>query len=220
MAFSLETYRVVLQGETPLLMNNGSIAPNPLHSISKLKKQFTGKRKKSDDDLNTIATLEWYTALYLDGEHEVILSDEDSDKDIITFGESKVTMLGGNIVKAMIVSAGKKNRRGTAYKESLKVSPVCDLKFDGNPDPNLMFQQSRFIDVRPVVVQRSRLMRTRPRIPNWELSFDLSFFSDVLNVAEIKESLDIAGNIIGLCDFRPACGGDFGMFSVTEFDKI
>lgn len=57
--------QIQIQGITAMLMNNAA-ALNPFDETVRQKKQLTAKRKKTDDDLETIAELEWRLSLYFD----------------------------------------------------------------------------------------------------------------------------------------------------------
>jgi len=75
------------------------------------------------------------------------------------------------------------------------------------------------IDRRPVVVNRSRIVRSRPLLKKWELSFIMEYDKDEVSKEVIKELLDYAGRRVGIGDFRPEKGGSFGRFIVTKFEN-
>jgi len=68
------------------------------------------------------------------------------------------------------------------------------------------------IDIRPVVIQRNRIMRARPCISEWacDLIFDID--TDFVTVDQVLELLNISGRVSGVCDFRPSCKGWFGKY--------
>lgn len=74
------------------------------------------------------------------------------------------------------------------------------------------------IDRRPVVVQRARIVRQRPVLNSWALSFRVEYDEDEIPKAVLKELLDYAGRRVGIGDFRPERGGSFGRFIVTKFE--
>ena len=76
------------------------------------------------------------------------------------------------------------------------------------------------IDARPVVIQRARIIRYRPRFDEWALDFTLQLLDDQLPVDIVKQVLDHAGLYIGIGDYRPDKGGKFGKFMVTKFEEI
>ena len=77
------------------------------------------------------------------------------------------------------------------------------------------------IDRQSVVVQRNRVLRSRPKIAEWKLKFDLLYNKDYIADPDIiKQILEEAGVKVGLLDFRPATGGQYGTFSVTKFVPV
>jgi len=76
------------------------------------------------------------------------------------------------------------------------------------------------VDARPVVIQKARIVRYRPRFDKWELDFTLRLHDDQLPTEVIKEILDYAGLYVGIGDFRPGKGGKFGKFMVTRFEEL
>lgn len=74
------------------------------------------------------------------------------------------------------------------------------------------------IDLRPVVVQRSRIMRARPRLDEWQLEFDIIYNEKTISdLQTIRMVLEEAGQRIGLLDNRPQKYGENGTFEVVKF---
>ncbi len=78
------------------------------------------------------------------------------------------------------------------------------------------------IDSRRVVIQRQGIVRSRPLIYPWVLTFqvkwetgDLGRGTDFVEVV-LRTLLERIGTSIGIGDFRPARGGRFGRFTVKE----
>ena len=79
------------------------------------------------------------------------------------------------------------------------------------------------VDIRRAVIQRQGIMRSRPNLFPWELSFIIQVAEeDFPNPAIIDESLkaimEDTGRRIGIGDFRPGCKGPFGRFQVTRWE--
>ncbi len=80
----------------------------------------------------------------------------------------------------------------------------------------LIFNGSYEIDARGAVVQRSRIVRWRPRFNNWKLQFTIDILDDEnISVPTLKEILERAGTTKGIGDYRPR----FGRFMVTKFSE-
>lgn len=79
------------------------------------------------------------------------------------------------------------------------------------------------IDVRPVVIQKSRVLKARPRIDNWQIEFDIIYNKKFLHptvLETLKVILEDAGTRVGLLDYRPQHMGWFGTFEVAEFKLV
>lgn len=73
------------------------------------------------------------------------------------------------------------------------------------------------IDQRPVVVQKARIIRARPRYDEWMATFTIIY--DPQLVTEPRMIVDIladAGQRVGACDYRPR----FGRFVVKEYTLL
>jgi len=125
----------------------------------------------------------------------------------------------GNIVipavniKACIRDAGanyKVSGRRSTFKSMIKAG--LDIK----PFPYVPLQHNGWeVDIRPVVVQRSRILRARPRFDEWALEFEIvNKDPTVIHKETLKKILTDAGKYYGLGDFRP----EFGLFRIEKFE--
>lgn len=69
------------------------------------------------------------------------------------------------------------------------------------------------IDKRPVVIQKARIMRCRPRLDKWQLEFQIEIYDSNISPKDINEILVYAGRFVGLGDYRPRNG----RFIITKF---
>lgn len=76
------------------------------------------------------------------------------------------------------------------------------------------------VDSRPCVVQRARIMRHRARLEKWSLTFCIQIEDSILEPSNVHEMLSDSGRRAGIGDFRPARGGPFGRFAVTQWKNI
>ena len=179
-----ETIKIV--GTTPLLMASERLA-NPIDPLSKQIKELTGKRKKTDDDLEQIARLEWEGHLYMNGEGPVI---------------------PGENVEAMIRDGAKFVRMGRNIQRGLQIlEQKVKLEYSGPRDIEGMWnQRDKFTDIRSVVLQKKRIMRCRPIFHEWSISFTVVASEELLNMNDILGYVKQAGDFVGLCDYRPRYG--------------
>jgi len=179
-----ETIKIV--GTTPLLMASERLA-NPIDPLSKQIKELTGKRKKTDDDLEQIARLEWEGHLYMNGEGPVI---------------------PGENVEAMIRDGAKFVRMGRNIQRGLQIlEQKVKLEYSGPRDIEGMWnQRDKFTDIRSVVLQKKRIMRCRPIFHEWSISFTVVASEELLNMNDILGYVKQAGDFVGICDYRPRYG--------------
>jgi hypothetical protein len=124
----------------------------------------------------------------------------------------------GALVKAAVnfKVAGK---RGKSYKDLIVANVIVDPEriphnvmvpeeLDADADKML------YLDVRPVIVQRARVVRIRPCFKTgWELSFEIQVIDDEIQPDLLQDILTLAGKTVGIGDYRPK----FGRFNVAEF---
>lgn len=115
-------------------------------------------------------------------------------------------------------------RRGKTYKDLVSSNVVVDPEripfgiivtadddLDTDPDKAL------YLDLRPVVIQRARIVRIRPAFkPGWELDFVINVLDDELPAGMLQDILVLAGKTVGVGDYRPK----FGRFSVVKFEVL
>jgi hypothetical protein len=71
------------------------------------------------------------------------------------------------------------------------------------------------IDSRPVRIQRARIIRRRPFLQKWSLSFEIKVLDEDLLPKEVLNAVLVkAGESVGIGDYRPR----FGRFIVTKFE--
>jgi len=89
-----------------------------------------------------------------------------------------------------------------------------------SPERVSLGQKNYAIDSRPVVVPatKGRVIRHRPRIEPWELTFDVEFDPTLMTEPQLRKVIDDAGSRVGLLDFRPEKKGSFGRFMVVAWN--
>jgi len=144
------------------------------------------------------------------GEH--LTPEREAEQYLYRDPEGNIVIPAMNI-KAMLRDAGRnykisgrKTTYGAMIKAGIDIEPFyVPLKHNGwEPD------------VRPVVVQRNRILRARPRFDEWGLEFIIvNKDPNVLLRNIMKRIIKDAGKWIGLGDFRP----EFGLFEVVIFEE-
>lgn len=182
----MKNLKVTWKGISPLIMHSCQCV-NPLHPIAKELKKYTSKKKKTEEDLIKISDLEWEAGAYW--------------KDGLG-----LYMLAEN-VEATIQNGAKANKKG---KDIEKYVNVTDLYIPFNYGENLtkeeLIQNYEYRDTRIMTVQRSKILRTRPRFDQWNITFNLMYDEDKIDIDTIVNAMEYAGAYVGLCDSRPKYG--------------
>ena len=72
------------------------------------------------------------------------------------------------------------------------------------------------VDMTPVVVNRARIMRARPRFDKWTLEFFITNNMEMIREENIKDILSDAGQFSGIGDDHPR----HGRFIIKTFEKV
>lgn len=180
-------FTITITGTAPLLMHNSRLA-NPLDPAAKALKRVTGKRNKTDDDHEEVARLEHAGSLYFDQDAGPYIPAD-------------------NIWRALY-DAAKKTKRGPKIKEGLFIATdVNPLAYKGPRTVDGLWQDESFRHLASAKVTTTRIMRCRPIFPiGWRTEAQGVFDPNVLDLAELVQIAETAGNIVGLGDWRPRYG--------------
>ena len=170
---------------TMLMHNNQGV--NPTHPLTRQKKEYTGKRKKTDEDLEMIQNIDFELGLYHD--------------------EAIGPYVPAANVEACLREAAKKSRRGKSVISGVRVFPdYIPLEYDGPRDIEGLKKDMRFRDVKIGKIQKASVLITRPRFDHWSISFTLDYDESIFSDTEMEEIMITAGKYIGLNDYRPRYG--------------
>ena len=180
-----QTLNFRITGAAPLLMHNGRLA-DPLDPHAKALAEATRKRGKLEADHTEIARLEFLGSLYLDGGMPCIPAE---------------------MLEAALIRAAAKTKQGAVAKAGLLIQRNCPLVYEGPRDPKGLWDAgSAFRQRAGVRVGMTRVMRTRPRFDHWSADIAIDFLPTLLDPKSLRSFLDIAGEQIGIGDWRPRCG--------------
>ncbi len=202
---------VELVGVSALLLNN-IIKANPLHPITKGIREYSKKRAKTEDDLLIMSRLEWLGALYPEKDGSFVVTG--SDLAIEGFG---FPILKANMIESMCIAGAKKHKNGTQFKAGVFCDDNPKIEFEGQRTIPELYGDMRFVDTRNAKLQgKTTIFVTRAIFPDWKIRFRLNYLPDLINVSDIKQALEVAGQQCGLGTYRP----QFGRFEVTKFAEI
>jgi hypothetical protein len=169
-------------------MHNGQLC-DPLNKWAREMKRISSKRKKTDADLAEIARIEFLGGLYL-------MKD----------GKNLRPCLPSMAVEACLLGAARTQKRGKQVQAGLIVPSDAVLEYDGPIDPETLADNPDFTLRVPVKVTTSRVMRSRPKFTNWAANVSVHFHNTDLDRETVVDLMRIAGEIIGLGDWRPKFG--------------
>nr|WKF58838.1 hypothetical protein HUO10_003339 [Paraburkholderia busanensis] len=179
-------------GASPLMMHSDRLA-NPLLPETRVHKEMTSKRKKTDEDHLAIARSEFLSGLYF-------------AKDI------GVYIPGANF-DASLKAAAKLQKLGTHWtRGAVVLTDKSKLSYDGPSDPEKLWESREFVDCRGVKVGTAKVMRYRPVFVEWACEIQIAFNEEVLTDTEIRKTIQDAGALIGVCEYRPR----YGRFTAKE----
>lgn len=186
---------VTVKGDAPLLQHRFPIPD--LVSMTKGGKKQTGAKDYTE---------EWREHLYVAKCGQIY---------------QPATHFEGALVKSA-VNFKIIGRRGKTYKDLFRaavfVAPEEILHGIDNPDElDTDADKQLYLDIRPAVVQRARIVRVRPAFSlGWLLDFQIEVIDDQINSTLLQDVLVLAGKTVGIGDFRPK----FGRFSVVKFEVV
>lgn len=175
----------------PMLMHSVN-GLDPTHPLVRRSKEITSKKKKTDADLTELDKLKWEIGLYHDA----------------TLG----VYVPAIWIESNLRDGAKQEKKGKLFSGAVLVEPFkAPLSYKGPRDIEGMWKAGSFVDRRPVVINRARVMASRPCFIDWSLKFIVIFDERSLDQRDIEAALD-AGSRIGLGDFRPR----FGRYEVVS----
>lgn len=183
-------FTITLTGTAPLLMHNSRLS-NPLDPATKELKKFTGKSKKTDDDHEQIARLEFAGSIYLDPDVGPYLPAANISRCLVD--GARLTKMGVNVTRGVFIS-----------------TDVNPLSYGGPRDEQGLWDQG-WRHMASVKVGMKRTMRCRPWFPEWTAQADGVLDPSVLELDDLAGIADQAGALIGIGDWRPR----FGRFTAT-----
>ena len=189
----MKKYQVCIEGTCPLLQHKFGMVAQV--EAAQQVKMVSGQRDFSG---------EWKNTCYLLG-NEIVQPAEHIWQAMVRAG-----------VNFVIKGRGRKT-----YKDMISRAVIVEpdlisfgiiLPEEITTDPSLPV----YVDIRPVRIQRARVMRERLALrKGWQLSFELLCLDDQLPTEVLQAILTYAGESIGIGDYRPR----FGRFRVVQFQE-
>lgn len=132
----------------------------------------------------------------------------------VTKGNRKELYLSSEAVFRSMINASSFHK---IRKKSAKTTLAGAIRIE--PDKIGLGTNKYEIDIRTVVIQRARVVKARALLPEWKVDFDIIYNDKLIgdSTETMRQILVEAGERIGVLDFRPQKGGQFGTFEVTKW---
>lgn len=179
--------RLTLNGVGSLIVQSDR-SVNLLDPLNRELRALAKRRQRTDEDIEEMARLEFYLALYYDPKIGPYLPG-DNIQASLRRGGAFAGRLGKMVERAVVVT-----------------SDVNPIEYEGPRDIAALWKDPFFRLTRSVVVQRARVMRTRPIFRKWRTTVELELATDLLNLDDFRRVADAAGTMEGIGTWRPRYG--------------
>jgi hypothetical protein len=214
----LRTYRITLDGKTPLIMHSDNIEWSDRMERWKLDPNNRAKSKPGDD---RTPPFRWLGGMYHDGTHIVVPSDN----------IMRCLMSGG-----ALTPTGKGQKTFKAQTQSGMMAPdlYWPLLVNGKPIPvaeiltdferrswedwnELVTRLGFMLYVKRAKIGQSKHVRVRPRFDRWSVTGTLVVMDEAITQDVLMKIGSLAGQYAGLCEWRPGgkTPGPHGMFEMS-----
>lgn len=212
---------IKITGRTELLMHNGRLV-NPMDPATKELAAAYGsyKRLKTDESFEELSRVEFMGAMYHleDGGSPVIgpFWPTDNLHACLKMAGAKVKKTGSrgslkNTVAAALLP-GESDVNPLSYAGSQR-GVAAPRELTG------LWADPFFRLVKPARVGTAKVMRTRPRFTNWAFEVPFQLDTEILDLEDLNRVVTVAGQVIGLGDWRPEKGGRRGRFTAEIEDR-
>lgn len=201
-------YEVQIEGLQPGMLHHnidGGFVSSPAKDELERLTSLTPKAKKEVANVARMRELEWRLSLYATGT-----------------GDDALPTLPPKVIRSCIHAAAKLTKDGQRVNRGLQI--VAPVEFTYGEDTGKTVGELAAIPAyrheAVAAVQRQRVLRVRAIFPVWAASFRMNVDPEMASPDSIKDWLVSAGTYIGVGDWRPDRGGEYGMFKLTGFEEV
>lgn len=213
----MRKFTIRVEGNTPLIMHNGRLA-NPMDKATKEVAQAYKEyqKNKTEENFNALARAEFMGSLYyLEQDGQVIGPVWPTDNLFTALKKAGAKIKRGrstlkNPIAAAVMWPNSENNPLTYAGFGGGRTPRSADELWGNE--NYRFQKA-------ATVGGKKVQRTRPIFRSWVFDVDGILDTEIVDLADLEEVAKVAGQLIGLGDWRPEKGGSYGRFSTEVADN-
>lgn len=187
---SLKKLKFRLEGDAPMMMHNGQLV-DPLNKYTKLIKELTAKRTKTDADHLALSHLEFKGGLYLNEARTQVV-------------------IPGDVIESMLKEAAKSQKLGKVFTSAVFCEGEFPLEYNGTKNckdvDEKLWDTGAFHNTRPVRIGQVKIMRTRPIFKEWSVTVTVHYDDSKVNEAQVVDIMKHAGAYKGIGDYIPKYG--------------
>ena len=120
-------------------------------------------------------------------------------------------VLPSEVIESALNGGARKFKEGMLAKSGMYVPSHAQLLYQGAQSPEELWEDKTFVLQKMVVVQRARILRTRPVFPEWSAVTEVCYDDSIIDLSQVTKWFKVTGQNVGLCDWRPR----YGRFDVT-----
>lgn len=187
----MEKLDFTVTGITPMLLNNPRCV-DPFDKYAIARKEITGKRKKTDDDLRALRLLDIESKIYWDDEHGIYIPATWISASIAGVSWSLCKIKKADIRACVFPT---QSRIKLNYRGEKNVKTPDDITRNPDYSHTMLLKQNAV-----------RIAKAAPIFHDWSFTTSVEFDRSKINPSELKSMIDQASCYAGYGDFRPSYG--------------
>ena len=184
----MKTLKFKIVGTQPLMLNNNQTV-NPFNEYAKKLKEFTSKRKKTEEDMMALYGLQFESSLYLASDKKTYIIPADH------FWKS-------------VCTAAKEVKLGKKFEQSFQIFDDCTLDFpEKNLSPAELYEEGSHVDIRVgTIMGKSKVPVCRAIFNDWQTEVTCHFDESQIDEKDIVKMFEVAGLRYGVGTYRKRFG--------------
>ncbi len=211
----MHRFKIEVTGTTDLIMHNGRLA-NPTDPATKevAEAYKTYQRDKTDASFRTLSRAEFLGAAYYferEGQRFIPYWPSDNFHTALKHAGAKIVKKGRATYKNDVAAAVQWDEEicPLAFAHPGRSAPQSAAEFA--EDQNYYF-------IKGATVGGRKVMRTRPRLKGWAFETTGVCDTDLLDLDTFRKIAILAGQVVGIGDWRPERSGSYGKFTAEITD--
>ncbi|MGN0491832.1 hypothetical protein [Ruminococcus sp.] len=190
----MKTLKFKIVGTQPLMLNNNQTV-NPFNEYAKKLKEFTSKRKKTEEDMMALYGLQFESSLYLASDKKTYIIPADH------FWKS-------------VCTAAKEVKLGKKFEQSFQIFDDCVLDFpEKSLSPVELYEEGSHVDIRVgTIMGKSKVPVCRAIFNDWQTEVTCHFDESQIDEKDIIKMFEVAGLRYGVGTYRKR----FGKFTTKK----